>query len=90
MINYYLFLEYGFLNINNLYIYIFIFFIFTETKETVMVYSKKNAFTNGGFRDTEDSHFFFYFGIMTVLSMMFYLALYNKKKVSKDILNYIL
>lgn len=47
-----------------------------------MVFSHKNTFKNHSFGDTEDSHFLFYFGIMTVLSMMFYLALYNKKKVS--------
>jgi hypothetical protein len=47
-----------------------------------LIFNTKNKFTNHRFGDEEDTHFLFYFGIMTVLSMMFYLALYNKKKKS--------
>ncbi|XP_060833537.1 uncharacterized protein LOC132917038 [Rhopalosiphum padi] len=53
----------------------------TETKESVSRLGPKPIFTNHGFGDTEDSHFLFYFSIMTILSMLFYLALYNKKKI---------
>lgn len=50
---------------------------FTESKEMQPILSQKNAFAG-----SEETHFLFYFGIMTLLSMLFYLALYNKKKVS--------
>jgi len=43
-------------------------------------------FRNHEYDNTEDSRFFFYFGVMTALSMMFYLALYNKKKVNNIII----
>jgi len=56
---------------------------FAETKEVVSRLGPKPKFPNRAFGDTEDSHFLFYFSIMTILSMLFYLALYNKKKVSK-------
>jgi len=55
---------------------------FADTKEVITKFSLKTKFTNRAFGDTEDSHFLFYFSIMTILSMLFYLALYNKKKVS--------
>jgi len=55
--------------------------IHTENKENQLIFNHKNTFPNNEFGDTEDSHFLFYFGMMTVLSMMFYLALYNKKKI---------
>lgn len=51
-----------------------------ENKERLMS-NQKNMFTNHEYDNTEDSRFFFYFGVMTALSMMFYLALYNKKKI---------
>lgn len=60
----------------------YIYICLTETKEAQLIFNQKNTFTNHGFEDVEDSHFLFYFAIMTVLSMLFYLALYNKKKVS--------
>ncbi|XP_025415998.1 uncharacterized protein LOC112687485 isoform X2 [Sipha flava] len=50
-------------------------------KETQSRFNQKNTFTNHDFDDVEDSHFLFYFGIMTVFSLLFYLALYNKKKI---------
>lgn len=53
----------------------------SETKEVVSRLGLKPKFTNPAFGDTEDSHFLFYFSIMTILSMLFYLALYNKKKI---------
>lgn len=59
---------------------------FAETKEVVSRLGPKPKFSNRAFGDTEDSHFLFYFSIMTILSMLFYLALYNKKKVSKQFL----
>lgn len=46
------------------------------------MFNQKNTLMNHDFGDVDDSHFLFYFAIMTVLSMLFYLALYNKKKVS--------
>jgi len=59
-------------------------YTFAETKEVVSRLGPK--FSNHAFGDTEDSHFLFYFSIMTILSMLFYLALYNKKKVSEQFL----
>ncbi|CAI6362444.1 unnamed protein product [Macrosiphum euphorbiae] len=53
----------------------------SETKEVVSRLGPKPKFPNRAFGDTEDSHFLFYFSIMTILSMLFYLALYNKKKI---------
>ncbi|XP_015367985.1 PREDICTED: putative DNA helicase INO80 [Diuraphis noxia] len=53
----------------------------SETKEIVSRLGPKPKFSNRAFDDTEDSHFLFYFSIMTILSMLFYLALYNKKKI---------
>lgn len=55
---------------------------FAETKEGLSRLAPKPKFANHGFGDSEESHFLFYFSIMTILSMIFYLALYNKKKVS--------
>ncbi|CAH1726321.1 unnamed protein product [Aphis gossypii] len=53
----------------------------SETKEGLSRLGPKPKFANRGFGDTEESHFLFYFSIMTILSMIFYLALYNKKKI---------
>lgn len=55
---------------------------FTESKETPPILSQKNVFAG-----PEETHFLFYFSIMTLLSMLFYLALYNKKKVSVQLFN---
>lgn len=54
----------------------------SETEEVISRLSLKPKFTNPGFGDADgDTHFLFYFSIMTILSMLFYLALYNKKKI---------
>lgn len=45
------------------------------------IYSQTTMSKKNGFSGTDDSHFLFYFSIMTILSMLFYLALYNKKKI---------
>lgn len=54
-------------------------FFFTGTQETQISFNQKNTFKGHG--TEEESHFFFYFGFMTVLTMIFYLILYHKKKV---------
>lgn len=65
---------------------------FTETKKSPspnLMINENNIYSKHQFSTTDDSHFLFYFSIMTILSMMFYLALYNKKKVSVQFLNLI-
>lgn len=78
-----MFLAYRYLKTLTKYKFIkLIYFYITETKETQLMYSQTTMTKKHGFSETDDSHFLFYFSAMTILSMLFYLALYNKKKVS--------
>ncbi|XP_050536391.1 trans-Golgi network integral membrane protein 2-like [Daktulosphaira vitifoliae] len=50
-------------------------------KKNQLVLIPKKKFMNDDFSDSNDSRFLFYFTIFTVLTMIFYLVLYNKKKI---------
>ncbi|XP_050435712.1 uncharacterized protein LOC126842676 isoform X2 [Adelges cooleyi] len=52
----------------------------SNPQNTFPAFPKKKFMTNE-FSDSEDTHFLFYFVVMTVISLGFYLALYNKKKI---------